>query len=127
MFNGLGNLGNLASMVGKLKDMPERMQQLREGLRNETVTGTSGCGHVTVIMNGLGEVQTVQVAPDLVRDGADAEATAATTSAAVLEATNLAGAAAKDRLASSISQLANDMDLNLPGMDGLLASLTGGA
>lgn len=127
MFNGLGNLGNLASMVGKLKDMPERMQQLREGLRDETVTGSSACGHVTVHMNGLGEVQSVQISPDLMRDGGDAESTAATTSTAVQEATNVAGAAAKDRLASSISQLANDMDLNLPGMDGLLASLTGGA
>ncbi|MEM1228144.1 MAG: YbaB/EbfC family nucleoid-associated protein [Planctomycetota bacterium] len=126
MFNGLGNLGNLASMVGKLKDMPERMQQLREGLRHESVEGTSSCGHVHVVMNGLGEVQSVQIDPALLT-GDDSSSMAQTTASAVQEATNAAGLAAKERLSAAISQLASDLDLNLPGMDGLLSSLTGGA
>jgi len=121
MFKGLGNLGNIASMVGKLQDIPKRMQELNDQMKAERVSASSACGHVSVTMNGIGEVQKVEIAEDVVDGSVPAE----TIAHAVRDATNAAGAAAKQLYADSISQLAKDMDLNVPGIDGLLANLSG--
>jgi len=121
MFKGLGNLGNLASMVGKLQDVPKRMQELNDQMKSERVSASSACGHVSVTMNGIGEVQQVDIAEDVVDGSVPAEKVAH----AVRDATNAAGAAAKQLYADSISQLAKEMDLNVPGIDGLLSNLSG--
>ena len=44
----------------------------------------------------------------------------------ILEATNAAGAAAKQLYAEAIAQMADDMDLHLPGLDNILTHMTGG-
>lgn len=116
MFKGLGNLGNLASMVGSLQQLPARMQELNENLQQETVSATSSCSRVLVVMNGVGHVESIRLSPDL--SGAELEQ-------AIKEATNAAAAAAKQLYAESISQMASDMNLNMPGMEGMLATLTG--
>ena len=67
-------------------------------------------------MNGAGQVQSVQIEEGL--QSSESEV-------AVLEATNEAGTAAKTLFASAITEMTSEMDLNLPGMDGILASLTG--
>ncbi len=128
MFKGLGslgNLGNIASVIGKLQDLPEAMRELNERMKAERVTASSSCGHVTVTMNGVGEVQTVDVSPEIVGEEADGALPAERLSRAMMEATNSAGAAAKQLYANSVSELASSLDLNIPGMDGLLASITG--
>lgn len=117
MFKGLGNLGNIASMVGSLQELPEKMKELNEQMKQETVSGTSSCGNVTIEMSGTGSVQSVKIDGDLT--GADLEQ-------AIQDAANVAGAAAKQLYADTISQLVSDMDLNLPGLDGVLSSMTGG-
>ena len=117
MFKGLGNLGNIASMVGSLQKMPEKLKELNERMKREDVTASSGCGTVHVSMNGVGHVQAVKIEGDL--QGHELEQ-------AILEATNAAGAAAKTLYAEAIHQMAVDLDLNVPGLDGLLTSLTGG-
>lgn len=134
MFKGLGSLGglgNIASIIGKLKDLPDHMQQLNERMKSERVTASSSCGHVTVTMNGIGEVQSVDIRSGV--DGTDAEGvdtegalSSERLGQAMMEATNLAGADAKQLYANAVSQLASDLDVNVPGMDGLLASITGG-
>jgi len=118
MFKGLGNLGNIASMVGAFQQLPEKMQELNERMKLESVSASSGCGTVKVSMNGIGHVDEIKIAGDLT--GPDLEQ-------AVQDATNAAGAAAKQLYAESISQMISDMDLNLPGIDNVLASLTGGS
>ena len=117
MFKGLGNLGNIASIVGSLQQMPDKLKELNERMKSEVVTASSGCGKVKIEMNGVGHVQSVTI-DDQVK-GHELEV-------AILEATNAAGAAAKALYAESIHQMATDMDLNVPGIDGLLTSLTGG-
>ncbi len=117
MFKGLGNLGNIASMVGSLQSMPEKLQELNERMKGETVSASSGCGRVNVMMNGVGHVQSIKIDESI--SGHDLEQ-------AVLEATNAAGAAAKQLYAEAISQMVSDMDLNVPGIDSLLTNLTGG-
>ena len=65
MFKGLGNLGNIASMVGSLQKMPEKLKELNERMKREDVTASSGCGTVHVSMNGVGHVQAVKIEGDL--------------------------------------------------------------
>lgn len=122
MFKGLGNLGNIASMVGKLQDLPDRMQQLNEQMKSERVNASSPCGHVSVTMNGVGEVQSVDVDPAVFEKSIAPEVLGQ----AIQDATNHAGGEAKQLYASAVSQLASDLDLNFPGIDGLLSSFTGG-
>lgn len=118
MFKGLGNLGNLASMMGSLQQLPEKLKELNEQMQTSIVTHTSSCSNVTVAMSGTGQVQSVDVSGDLQGESLEQ---------AILEATNAAGAAAKQMYAEAIKQMAADMDINIPGMDGLLTSLTGGS
>ena len=117
MFKGMGNLGNIASMVGSLQELPAKVKELNERMKLETVSASSGCGTVNIVMSGTGHVQSVGIDGDL--SGHDLEQ-------AIQEATNAAGAAAKQLYAESISQMVNDMDLKLPGLDNVLAHLTGG-
>lgn len=117
MFKGLGNLGNIASMVGSLQELPEKMKELNERMKSETVSASSGCGMVNVSMSGTGHVQSVTI--DDALNGSELEQ-------AVQDATNAAGAAAKQLYAEAISHMVNDMDLNLPGLDNVITSLTGG-
>ncbi|TWT75309.1 YbaB/EbfC family nucleoid-associated protein [Allorhodopirellula solitaria] len=126
MFKGLGNLGNIASMIGKLQDLPDHMRQLNERMKSERVTASSSCGHVTVTMNGIGEVQAVDVSPEVFGEAASDALPPERLCQAIQEATNAAGADAKQLYADSVSQLASDLDVNIPGMDGILASITGG-
>lgn len=118
MFKGLGNLGNIASMMGSIQQLPDRMKELNERMKSEIVTASSGCGHVTVTMNGTGHVQNIKIDQDQLEGSALEEA--------IAEATNAAGAAAKALYAESIQHLVQEMDLNLPGLDGVLSTLTGG-
>ncbi len=111
------NFGNPLAMIGKLQELPERLQQLNQRMQLESVSATSGCGGVTVVMNGTGQVQSISIGDGLT--GHELED-------AVRSATNAAGAAAKQLYADAIGQMAGDMKLNVPGLDGILASLTGG-
>ncbi|MCD0459671.1 YbaB/EbfC family nucleoid-associated protein [Roseiconus lacunae] len=117
MFKGLGNLGNIASMMAAFKDLPEKMQQLNQQMQAEHVTGKSVCGRVDVTVNCVGEVQTVNITEESL--------TIVETEQATLEATNQAGAAAKQRYAEAIREMVADMNLDMPGIDGLLTSFTG--
>ncbi|MGI9467139.1 MAG: YbaB/EbfC family nucleoid-associated protein [Rubripirellula sp.] len=118
MFKGLGNLGNIASMVGALQQLPEKMQELNERMKSERVSASSGCGTVRVSMNGVGHVEEVKIEGDLTGDDLEH---------AIRDATNAAGAAAKQLYGEAMSQMARDMDLNLPGIDNILNNLTGGS
>lgn len=126
MFKGLGNLGNIASIFGKLQDLPDKMQTLNSQMKSERVTARSACGHVTVTMNGVGEVQSVDVDPAVLGGDGGVAVPAETLGQAIQDATNAAGGEAKQLYASAVSQLASDLDLNIPGIDGLLSSFTGG-
>jgi len=119
MFKGLGQLGglgNIASMMGSIQELPERMQQLNERMKTTTVTESSPCGSVTVTMTATGTVQNVEIV-----EGVSGEAL----STAVLEATNAAGRVAKATYAAAVKELTEELNLQLPGMDGIMSALTG--
>ncbi|MEO1615013.1 MAG: YbaB/EbfC family nucleoid-associated protein [Planctomycetota bacterium] len=116
MFKGLGNLGNIASMVSAFKELPEKMQELNARMKDEHVSGMSSCGRVTVVVNCVGEVQSIKIAEGM--EHAELEP-------AILEATNQAGATAKQTFADAVQQMVSDSGVDLPGVDGLLSSFTG--
>ena len=118
MFKGLGNIGNIASMMGAMQQLPELLQQLNDRMKTETVTMSSSCVRVTVVMSGIGQVQSIEIVEGTSGDELNQ---------AVVDATNAAGAAAKRMYADAISQMAGDLDINVPGLDGMLAKLSGNA
>ena len=118
MFKGLGSLGNIASMMAAFKDLPDKMQDLNARMQDEHVSGASSCGRVTVVVNCVGKVQSVTILESSLPNGE--------IELAVIEATNAAGATAKQTYADAIRTMAAEMNLDLPGIDGLLTSFTGG-
>ena len=117
MFKGLGNLDNIASMVGSLQKLPEKLGELNERMKQETVNASSECGGVNITMTGTGQVNSIQIDPSLTGEALEQ---------AIQHATNSAGAAAKQLYAEAIRQLASELELNVPGIDSMLTNLTGG-
>ena len=65
MFKGMGGLGNLTSMIGSFQHLPEKMKELNERMKSETVSASSGCGQVKITMSGTGHVEDVSIGGDL--------------------------------------------------------------
>lgn len=62
-----GNLGNMMDMFGKMKDIQARMQEAQQSLSTITETGESGAGMVRATVNGLKQVQSVEIDPELIK------------------------------------------------------------
>ncbi len=119
MFKNFGGLGNMAALLGSAQKIPEKMHQLTEQLKRETVHATAGGGAVQVTLNGIGQMHSIEIDPAS-REHAELEEW-------IVEACNSASSEAKQRYAKAVRQMAADLNINVPGLDGLLANLTGGA
>lgn len=120
MFKGLGaigGLGNMASMIGAAQQLPEKLKELNETMKNETVVADSDCGRVTMTVSCTGVVQNVKIRAD--SDPNDLES-------AVASASNNAGVLAKQKFAAAAAAMARDMNLDFPGMDDMIENLAGG-
>ena len=118
MFKGLGNLANLAQMFRQAQQMGSRMQGISEQLRGQRVTGSAGGGLVTVEANGLGELIACRIDPSLMNDREMLEDL-------LPAAVNQAQTKARDLHAQSMRGLTEGVDL--PGLDEVLAQVSGGA
>lgn len=56
MLKGLGNLGDMAGMMKKAKEMQEKMAEMQDNLSAITVTGESGAGLVKATATAKGEL-----------------------------------------------------------------------
>ncbi len=119
MFGKLGGIGNLTSLMGSLPEIPGKVQQLTERMKEETIHATAGDGAVTVILNGVGQMQSIVILEEY-KGHTELEIW-------IVQASNAAGIEAKQRYAEAISRMASDMNVQIPGLDSLLGSLTGGA
>ena len=117
MLKGLGNLGNIASMMSAFQELPQKMQELNARMQSEYVSGESTCGRVTVTVSCVGEVQSVTIVQE--------EISTTEIESATREATNHAGASAKEAYANAIREMVGEMNLDLPGVENLLSSFTG--
>jgi hypothetical protein len=119
MFDQLKNMKDLASLMGNLGGLKEKMEQAQAELATKTVEAESGAGAVRVTMNGKFEVVDVTIDPVMITTlagtGTDAdrqmveELIASAMNAAVLKVQELL----KDTLGEATG------GLNLPGMPGM--------
>ena len=58
---------DIMGMMGKVKEMQEKMAGLQADLDNATVEGEAGAGAVRVTLAGTGELRAVSIDPDLLK------------------------------------------------------------
>ena len=58
---------DLMGMMGKVREMQNRMQEVQAELSQMEVEGNSGAGLVQVVMNGKGEMQRIKIDPSLAK------------------------------------------------------------
>ena len=104
--------GDLAGIMGKVKDLQGNMQRLQEELSAMTVEADSGGGMVTVRMNGKFELLDIRIDSSRV-DVSDVEMLEDLIRAAV----NLAVSRCQQQISSRTSDLTGNM--NIPGLDQL--------
>ncbi|MBO6305157.1 MAG: YbaB/EbfC family nucleoid-associated protein [Selenomonadaceae bacterium] len=85
MFNGMGNMGNMAGMMKKVQKMQNEMKKMQDDLKAKTVEATAGGGAVKAVMNGEKMLVSLKISPDAV-DPNDVEMLEDLVSAAVNEA-----------------------------------------
>ncbi len=61
----------LANMMQQAQKMQEKLEEAQKELANLSVTGESGAGAVTIVMNGKHEAQKVTINAELVGDDTD--------------------------------------------------------
>lgn len=59
---------DLMGMMGKVKEMQEKMGQLQEEIAEAQVEGTAGGGLVTLTLNGKGVMQGLTIDPSLLKE-----------------------------------------------------------
>lgn len=119
MFKGIGNLGNIGSMLKQAQEMGSRMQEMNDKLKLARASGSSGGGLVTAEVNGLGELLRIEIDPSLI-EKQDRELMEDLIPAAV----NQALVKVKEDHANAMKEMTGGM--NLPGLDEAMQSITGG-
>ena len=71
-FNRPPGAGGQSGMMQQMQRLQQQMAEAQEKLAEETVSATSGGGAVKVTMTGDKKCQSVEIAPELLKD-ADAE------------------------------------------------------
>lgn len=117
MFKGLGNLGNIAALMASFKELPGKMEELNQRMKETFVTGTSDCGHVSVTCNCTGQVQKTEITVEGIPNEKLQQA--------FTDAANDAGKKAKAEYANAIKEMAAEMNLDIPGIDGFLTTMSG--
>lgn len=57
---------DISSMMGKVREMQENMQKIREDLSKKEVSGESGGGMVKILMNGEFKTKKIEIAKELI-------------------------------------------------------------
>jgi hypothetical protein len=96
-------------MMQQIQKLQQDLVKAQEALGDERVTATAGGGAVTVVMDGHQEIQSIEIAPEVV-DPDDIEMLQDLIVAAVREATEQAKALAEEKM--------GDLGggLNIPGL-----------
>ena len=89
--------GGSTPMMGQIQKLQEQLIQTREALAQEYVTASVGGGAVTITMSGAQHCQSVQLSPELVKEG-DAEMIQDLLASAVNQAIELSQTLAAERL-----------------------------
>jgi hypothetical protein len=58
---------DIMGLMGKVKEMQSKMQEMQEGLSSLAIEGRSGGGLVTVTLSGKGDLKGVAIDPSLLK------------------------------------------------------------
>jgi DNA-binding YbaB/EbfC family protein len=103
---------NLGDMMGKIKEMQDRLKEAKESLDEIVVEAEAGGGMVRVKANGNRQVLKVTIDPDII-DKDDPEIMADLIAAAVNKALTLA----EEQGRESLQKATEGMMPNIPGFD----------
>ena len=98
--------GGMAGLMKQAQQMQEKMQKMQEELANAEVTGQSGAGLVSVVMNGRHDVRRVSIDDSLLTE--DKEVLEDLIAAAFNDAVRKLEAESKEKMAGMTS------GMNLP-------------
>ena len=109
---GLPNFGQLTEAFKKAQELQQNAQKLQEELDAMELEGRSADGRASVWLSGNQQPLRVQLAPELLAEGAAASA------AAVLEALQSAYELSTGTMKGRMEELTGGLNLNLPGLGG---------
>ena len=95
-------------LMGKLNEAQKQIEQVKEGLKSKTVTGTSAEGKIVVTANGIREVQNISIDAEWLKNADNEEV-----EDLMLVAVNRALEQSRDLEESELKSVAGGM---LPGM-----------
>lgn len=104
--------GGIGNMMKQAQQMQANMQKLQEELARTEITGQSGGGMVSVIMNGRHEVRRVTIDPSLLAD--DKDMLEDLIAAAVNDAMHKVESTSQERMASMTAGLNLPAGFKLP-------------
>jgi DNA-binding YbaB/EbfC family protein len=104
--------GGLGNIMKQAQQMQANMQKLQEELARTEVTGQSGGGMVSVVMNGRHEVRRVTIDPSLLAD--DKDMLEDLIAAAVNDAVHKVESTSQERMASVTAGLNLPAGFKLP-------------
>ena len=107
----------MMDMFGKMKEVQSRMKDAQQNLSAVTETGDAGAGMVKVTVNGLKNVLSIEIDPDLIKPE-DREML----QDLIIAATNKAIGAVETKAREHLRQATEGLLPNIPGLnlDGLM-------
>ena len=109
MLKGLGDLGKMGGVLKKAMEMKNRLEEMKEELKDVEVEASAGGGMVKVLMNGKSEVLKISIEPEVI-DKDDAEMLETLVRAAVNDALDKTRAMMKEKMKEAAG------GLDIPGI-----------
>ena len=113
MFKGLGDRGDLSTMMEAAQQMQTRMAEMQEGLTRLTVTGEAGAGLVKATATAKGELTALDIDPSIFREQ-DKEVVEDLILAAIKDAQRRAQDKAAEEMARLTRELGLPADMKMP-------------
>lgn len=105
-------MSGMPGLLGKMKELQDRMKEAQEGLVHLTASGEAGAGLVKATVNGRKQLIRLDIDPDLVKPE-DREMLQDLAVAAI----NKALEAIEEPIKTRLSQATEGLLPNIPGMD----------
>ena len=113
MLKGLGQLGDMAGMMKKAKEMQAKMAEMQDDLVNVTVVGESGAGLVKATATAKGDLTQLDIDPSIF-NGDDKEVVEDLILAAIKDAQAKAAERAQEEMGKLTEGLGLPAGMKLP-------------
>lgn len=108
MFGNLGNLGKMAELMGRAKEIQSEMKRFKEEMPNLEFSATGMNGAIKVVVTGDFAVKQIEIAP-----GAG---NAPELAVEIQRAVNTALFSAKQNIQQRMNEITGGLGLDLPGL-----------